>query len=107
MIEWASSDVDKLFALADAQLKSISSTTKPKALAKSTKYTHVVRDMKVHTGLRVSNPGLFIGRGGQNIKSLCKRTGTFIYQDSSKRGSWYVFYDNDASLNTVRRSMSM
>ncbi|KAL7523973.1 hypothetical protein ACHAXR_000385, partial [Thalassiosira sp. AJA248-18] len=107
MIDWASSDVDKLFILADAQLKRISSSRKCTALAQSTKYTHIIRDMKVCTGLSVNNPGLFIGRGGQNINSLRKQTGTSIYQDSSQMGSWYVFYDNDASLNIVKRRMSM
>lgn len=107
MIDWASSDVDKLFALADEQLRRISSVSKSTAQAKSVKYTRAVRNMKVCTGLRVNNPGYFIGRGGQNIKSLCSRTGTLICQDSSNRGSWYVFYDNEDSLDVVRRSMSM
>lgn len=105
MIDWASSDVDKLFALADKQLRRTPNASKSKAVAKSAKYTHAIRNMKVCTGLRVSNPGHFIGSGGQNIKSLCKRTGTFIYQDSSNSGSWYVFYNEEASLNTVKRSM--
>lgn len=108
MIEWASSDVDKLFALADAQLKRIpTSSLQRAAFDKSAKYTHLVRDMKVCTGLRVNSPGLFIGRRGQNVNSLRKRTGTFIYQNSSNKGSWYVYYDNEASLNAVKRSMSM
>ncbi|KAL7530676.1 hypothetical protein ACHAXR_003622 [Thalassiosira sp. AJA248-18] len=109
MIDWASSDVDKLFTLADKQLDRLPDASKPKALAKSTKYTCTARNMKVCTGLKVKSPGLFIGRGGQNIKSLSNRTGTHIYSDrGSKTGdSWFVFYESDASLDIVKRKMAM
>ena len=106
MIDWASSDVDKLFDLADRQLGAIPSALKPAAVEKSTKYTHTTRDMKVCTGLKVRSTGLFIGRGGQNIRSLSKRTGTHIYQDHARK-TWFVFYETDASLDAVKRRMAM
>ncbi len=70
MISWASSDVDKLFTLADKQLERISGMSKPRALAKSTEYSQTTLGMKVVTGLKVRNPGRFIGSGGKNIQSL-------------------------------------
>lgn len=108
MIDWASADVDKLFALADKQLGNINSSgSKSKAEAKSTMYTRTTRDMKICTGLSVRNPGLFIGRGGQNLKSLSKRTGTHIYQDrGAKTSSWFVFYESESSLNIVKCKMA-
>ncbi|KAL7552929.1 hypothetical protein ACHAWF_017529 [Thalassiosira exigua] len=107
MIDWASSDVDKLFALADEQHKGATSSQRRVALDKSAKNTCILRDMHVRSGLKVDSPGLFIGSGGRNVKSLEKRTGTFIYKESSQNGSWYVYYDNAASLSTVKRSMSI
>ena len=106
MISWASSDVDKLFTLADKQLERISDMLKPRALAKSTEYTQTTLGMQVVTGLKVRNPGLFIGRGGQNLRSLSRRTQTHIYQNQSE-GSWFVFYMNEASLNAVKSRMAM
>lgn len=103
MISWATSDVDKLFTLADKQLGSISDSSKAKALAKSTKYTSTTRDMKVVTGLTVRNPGLFIGKGGANLRSLTNRTNTHVYQ---RRGKWIVFYNNESSLNIVKSRMA-
>jgi exonuclease 3'-5' domain-containing protein 1 len=103
MISWATSDVDKLFTLADKQLGSISGNSKTQALAKSTKYTSTARDMKVVTGLSVRNPGRFIGKGGANLRSLSNRTGTHIYQHE---GKWMVFYDSETALNTVKSRMA-
>ena len=103
MVEWASSDVKGLLALEDAQLSHITSASKSAAMAKSTQYSRIC-GMKVCTGLSVRNPGLFIGPRGQKIRSLQNQTGTLIYQDS---GKWFVFYNNDASLDLVKRRMSM
>ena len=103
MVEWASSDVKNLFALADAQLSRKTRASKSAATAKSTQYSHNICGMKVCVGLSVRSPGLFIGRRGQNLRSLQKRTGTLIYSDNEE---WFVFYDSDASLDAVKRSMS-
>ena len=104
MVEWASSDVKSLFALADAQLSGMTSASKSAAMAKSSQYSNKPWGMKVCRVLSVRNPGLFIGRRGQNLRSLQKRTGTLIYSDNDE---WFVYYDDDASLNAVKRSMSM
>ena len=106
MVEWASSDVKCLLALADSQLKGITSASRSAAIAKSARFSRNVRDMKICTGLSVRSPGLFIGRRGSNIRSLQGRTGTLMYQDD-EIGKWFVFYDNDASLDAVKRAMSM
>ncbi len=74
------------------------------AMAKSSQYSNNICGMQVCRGLSVNNPGLFIGRRGKNIRSLQKRTGTIIYSDND---GWFVYYVDDASLNAVKRSMSM
>ena len=102
MISWASSDVDKLFEVASKQLKLCSLSQKTCALKNSAKNTVVARDMEVKSGLTVSSPGLFIGRGGSNIRTLQRQTGTLIY---GSRGNWFVYYDNKLSLASVEREM--
>ncbi len=106
MIDWASSDVDKLFQLAEKQLERISGAQKSSAVEKSATYARLARDMHVESGLRVyGNIGMFIGRGGANIRSLERKTGCLIYSDRATN-KWFVFYPNDAALNTVKRKMN-
>jgi len=106
MIDWASSDVDKLFQLAEKQLERISSVRKPSAVENSSNYARLTRDMDVKSGLVVrGNVGRFIGRGGANIRSLERQSGCLIYQDREKN-TWFVFYPNVASLNIVKRRMN-
>jgi hypothetical protein len=84
MIDWASSDVDRLFELATKQLDCISSDArKASAVRKSNEFIKLARDMEVESGLKVSNPGMFIGRRGANLRSLQKRTGTVVRQEST------------------------
>jgi len=99
MISWATSDVDKLFILADRQLGCISDSSKAKALAKSIKYTCTARDMKVVTGLS----GRFIGRGGANLRSLTNSTNTHVYQHE---GEWTIYYNDKSALEAVLWRMS-
>ena len=101
MIDWASSDVDKLFTLASKQLAS--AINKDSAVAESKKYVSYARDMIVATGLHVRCPGLFIGRRGANLRSLQTRTGTLVYQDGNN--GWFVFYHDTYSLDTVKRAL--
>mmetsp|Transcript_13999 Transcript_13999/g.29510 ORF Transcript_13999/g.29510 Transcript_13999/m.29510 type:complete len:162 (+) Transcript_13999:1177-1662(+) len=103
MIEWASSDDDKLFKLSQIQLDKISISSKSRAITKSSELTKKARDIKVKTGLRVNSPGLFIGRGGANLRCLEERTGTFMYYKDG--GSWFVYYENESSLAAVKRAM--
>lgn len=105
MIKWASSDVDKLFTLQDKQLDGIAQARKSDAVSRSEDYARTTRGMKVVTGLTVNSPGLFIGRGGQNIRDLSNRTATHIYQNCAEK-TWFVFYHDDAALQAVRREMA-
>ena len=59
MVDWDSSDVQNLFALADAQLNRITTNglAKSAAIAKSSQYSRIVCNMKVCPGLTVRNPG--------------------------------------------------
>lgn len=103
MIGWASSDVDKLFDLADRQLCQISPVQKARAEAKSEMFSTLMLDMKVQSKLRVRNPGLFIGRGGANIRSTEKELGVFCYQKSD---GWFVYYKTEAALDRLSRRMA-
>lgn len=78
MIDWATSDVDKLFRLAMNQLHSVSERAKEDALQKSEEFAASARSMNIATNLRVRNIGMFVGRGGSNIHSLQRRTKTII-----------------------------
>jgi ribonuclease D len=104
MIDWAASDVDKLFALAAKQLSQLGESEKERARQQSEVYASTARDMQVATGLRVSNVGHFIGRGGANLRSLQHRTGTIMYQERPKN-TWFVYYPNESALATVKRRM--
>jgi ribosomal protein S3 len=59
--------------------------------------------MKVEKGLHVNRIGIFIGRGGQNIRRLEKRTGTLMYQNE---GKWFVYYPDTIALAAVKRAMN-
>ena len=103
MIEWASSDVNKLFDLELKQLERLEEPQTSIARAKSESNTVVARDMRVETGLSVNEPGFFIGRGGSNLRSLQERTGTLVYQ---QRHTWFVYYNDDKALARVKRAMN-
>ena len=107
MINWASSDVDRLFQVADKQLDRIDSHGKDRAIAKSNKHIAYAREMRLASGLSVRNPGRFIGRGGANLRSLQSRTGTLIYSTGPRGhgGSWMVYYTDDKKLESVKSSM--
>ena len=105
MIEWASSDVDKLFHLASKQLKGVNNLQEAAAEDQTLRWLSV-RDMKVaSTGLIVDRPGLFIGRRGANIRRVEKQTNTRICKDNYE--NWYVYYWDQTSLDSVKRSMAM
>eukprot|EP00978_Attheya_sp_CCMP212_P013179 scaffold33078_cov48-Attheya_sp.AAC.1 len=98
MIDWASSDVDKLLLVASKQvddLKHRGIRQMEKAKKKSMEFIKITRDMSLAQGLRVSSPALFIGRGGSNLRNLERRTGTKIYE---KNDSWIVFYPTASAL---------
>ncbi|KAL7484944.1 hypothetical protein ACHAW6_010560 [Cyclotella cf. meneghiniana] len=102
MIEWASSDVDKLFNLANKQLSRIPLKLKAKAHAKSEDYSRIVVGMKVCDKLKVRNPGLFIGPRGVNIRRTEKELGVFCYQEPN---GWFAYYSTDAALDRLKRIM--
>jgi ribonuclease D len=102
MIEWASSDVDKLFDLASNQLQGIN--PKVQNTAEDQTFSWVsVRDMKIATGLTTNRPGLFIGRGGSNVQQVERLTNTHIYTGYNR--DWFVYYWDETSLDSVKRSM--
>ena len=110
MIEWASSDVDKLLRLADKQESSLrrrSATLHQKAKDLSTKFASHARDMSVETNLvcRI-HIGRFIGTRGCNLRSLQKRTDTLIYSSKGPSGeTWFVYYSSPSGLTEVKRAM--
>jgi hypothetical protein len=77
MIEKASGDVDKLVELADNQIRSMKSAGLTRARAESSHFASKAVEMKLEQGLVLrTSIGLFIGRGGANVRSLRNRTGT-------------------------------
>ena len=104
MIDWATSDVDKLFVVAKKQLENCNERMKVDAANKSEEFASSARSMKIATNLRVNSAGPFIGRGGSNLHSLQRRTGTIMYQERPKP-TWFVYYSNDSALAAVKRAM--
>lgn len=109
MINWSSSDVDKLLIVASKQKSKLEGQGRyTQALAKSSLFITIIRDMKLECGLvcRVSI-GAFIDTRGRNIRDLQARTGTNIYEErkNSGRKSWRVYYNDLDSLNSVKRAM--
>ena len=104
MIAWASSDVDKLFDLADKQLARISPSAQNGAFAMSQENASLVVNMQVRSGSRVRNPGLFIGRRGANIRSIERELGVLCYQKSD---GWFVYFKSEASLKRLLHLMDM
>lgn len=106
MIEWAGEDVDKLLSVATMQMNELSEADKRSASIMSKKYAKQLSSMKVASGLTCNvSIGHFIGTRGKNVTSLRKRTGTMIYQENGVTNQWYVYYNNDAALATVKRAM--
>jgi exonuclease 3'-5' domain-containing protein 1 len=103
MITWASSDVDRLFDVTEKQLDGISDNAKGIAIARSNANIKHARDMKVVNDLSVRRPGLFIGRGGTNLRNLQRHTNTLVYQHSG--GLWFAYYSSIDGLNKVKSAM--
>lgn len=108
MINWASSDVDKLLALASKQTDILDARGEShieKAKAHSVKHATVMSSMKVNPELRCKIPiGRFLGTRGCNLRSLERSTGAFVYQYTTATGptQWMVFYPTDAALAGVK-----
>jgi hypothetical protein len=110
MIEWASSDVDKLIHLAKHQKEMIARSMIEKAREKSKENAESVSSMKLEHGLVLrcgKSPGSFIGARGSNVRSLQRRTGTMIYKDFglAQDNVWMVFYPSPSALAPVKRAM--
>ena len=105
MIDWATSDVDKMYSLALMQLTNVDTKKKAEAMRRSEQYMLSCRNMNIMNNLRVSNPARFIGPKGSSIRRLSSQTGTMMYQDPSKQ-TWFLYYPNVSALNTVRQAMS-
>jgi len=102
MIDWASSDVDKLFDLASKQLEGINHVTTATAIDQSNRWASLYCDMEVATDLRPNRRRLFVGwYGAEQRRKLEKRTGTKIYNNND--GTWYVYFHTRESLDSVKR----
>jgi len=97
MIEWASGDVASMFDLYRGQTK------KDLFFGNdlSEQYINMARAAKT-AFVTVRNIGLFIGRGGSNIRSLQTRTNTLIYPRGKRdRKQFLVYYINESSFTEV------
>jgi DNA polymerase I-like protein with 3'-5' exonuclease and polymerase domains len=111
MIEWASSDVDKLILVALKQVAGLKERGGSKLLQaneKSMHYTCLVRDMQLERNISCLVPiGRFIGPRGSNIRNVQKSTGTMIYQEhqSGRKTKWLIFYSDSSSLAQAKGRM--
>jgi len=110
MIDWSSSDVNKLLAVATRQTEQLKIRgSYDAALNESGLYTMKVSSMKLESGLVCKvHIGGFIGTRGRNLRSLQRRTGTLIYQEHTPgvhANTWMVYYTTSESLAAVKRAM--
>mmetsp|Transcript_12525 Transcript_12525/g.26497 ORF Transcript_12525/g.26497 Transcript_12525/m.26497 type:complete len:278 (-) Transcript_12525:429-1262(-) len=108
MIDWASSDVDKLLDVAIRQGALLEHPRKHRAIAMSSAYASFAKDMEMMSGLKVTKPmGEFIGRRGANVRRLQKRTGTLIYRvaNNSYDNSYVVYFGSQEALSQVKQAM--
>lgn len=103
----ASGDVEKLLAVAEKQMYEIDrrgTAALERARAMSSGACKS-RDMMLTRNVKcLGNIGKFIGKGGDNLRSLQKRTGTLIYPDTLDK-HYKIFHKDTASLTAVRRMM--
>ena len=107
MKTWASGDVSNLLLLANKQTKAVTALSRQQeAESLSRTFTKSVTDKELQI-LRCKIPiGRFIGSGGSNIRSLQARTDTVMYPCRERGdGYFFVYYDNNASLEKVKRHM--
>lgn len=104
MIEWASGDLESLFALQEQQLTRASDQDAHKANQNSKRNLDMAREAKVDTFRITSNVGRFIGSRGSSIRSLQSDTNTLIY-GKGKRGDnfFMVYYYDESSRQSVLR----
>ena len=108
MKTWASGDVSNLLLLAAKQDRdvAVSSRQQEAAVSLSRAFTKSVTNKELEV-LRCKIPiGRFIGSGGSNIRSLQTRTDTVMYPCRERGdGYFFVYYDNNASLEKVKKHM--
>ena len=102
MIEWAAGDVTSLFEVREKQIARATAEQAEKATAAGEFYLTVARDAMV-ANVKVKYPGLFIGTGGANLRSLQRRTSTLIYTKGSRADRIFmVFYKKPEDFATVK-----
>jgi len=97
MKDWASGDVGQLLSVYEKQVQSGHNGE-----ALSMQYAAYTRNMQIGY-ISVDNPGLFIGRGGCNVRALQKRTNTLIYSRGNRQERKFaVYYRKDKDFSRVR-----
>ena len=111
MIDWASSDVDKLLQVANRQENNLlqrggrGTMSMKSAITMSNKNIAFYRDVKCARGIRCQiSHGQFIGRGGENIKRVQLQSGAAKIQFREGSG-WEVYYEHQHQLDHVKREM--
>ena len=111
MINWASSDVDKLLLVASKQEDRLlqrgghGRMCVKAAISMSNKHISQLRDMKCARGIVCKIPvGQFIGRGGENIKRVAMQIGGGKIQERPGLG-WEIYYEHQDQLDYVKREM--
>lgn len=101
MVNWASGDLADILQLADRQINSANSKMAQDAVELSINFVQWARTAQVQV-ISVQNVGRFIGKGGSNIHSLQRKTGTLVYgYHSGRANTFLVYYDDQKALNQV------
>lgn len=106
MKERAVGDIAALLEVSEKQIEQCTMRNiLQEAMDKSTQNSTKATDMSMEEVLCKVPIGRFIGTKGANIQSLRRRTGTLLYSRGGSRDTFFVYYPNQASLVTVKRSM--
>ena len=100
MIELASGDVSKLIDVYSIQSKA----DRHKSIAdqRAAELMKFFSECKLGI-VKVHEKGRFIGRGGENLRSIQRRTNTYFYQRGNRSGNdFFVYYTDAGSLEKVR-----
>lgn len=94
MVDWASGDLADILQLADRQINSANSTMGQDAVQLSINFVQWARTAQCQV-ITVRNVGRFIGKGGSNVQSLQRNTGTLIYGCRSMGSDKFMVYHDD------------
>jgi exonuclease 3'-5' domain-containing protein 1 len=107
MKDRASGDVDKLLVVAEKQVSQLElrgAALMERARTLSSDACQSRDMMLARHVLCLGNVGRFIGKGGDNVRNLQRRTRTIIYKDTAKN-HFMIFHNDGTALTNVKHAM--